>query len=95
MGKRAFNRRFLAVLVVSDLSFLVPLEQSQAQLFLHFYPSQDNNNQTLWIFRVSSTTHTANSIRTPTVANSNNYNGRDTFQFTGGSSGNIFGANKP
>ena len=64
-NKQAFNCRLLAALLVSALSFLfVSLEQSQAQLFIHVYPSQDNpTKQTIWIFSVSSTAKTSPTIR--------------------------------
>ena len=42
------HRSLFVALVVSALSF-VPLEQSQAQLIIDVYPSQDHTNQTLWI----------------------------------------------
>ena len=46
---RAYNCRFVAALVVLALSaLLVPLEQSQAQLYIDVYQSRDNTNQTLW-----------------------------------------------
>ena len=35
---------------------MAPLDQAQAQLYIDIYPSQDNNNQTLWVFSGSSTT---------------------------------------
>ena len=75
------------------LSF-APVEQSQAQLFLHVYPSQDNpTTQTLWIFSGSSTNAGgSSSIRTST---SSDYNLGDTWQFVTPSDGNIFDANKP
>ena len=94
MGKRAFNCRFLAALVVSvPSSLFVPLQQSQAQLFIHVYPNQDNpTNQTLWIFSGSSSAIGSGSIRT----GSNNYDVPDSWQIaTSDNSGNIFDANKP
>ena len=45
ISKRAYNCRFLEALVASELA-LVSVEQSQAQLFIHIYPSQDNSSQT-------------------------------------------------
>ncbi len=75
-------------------SLFVPLQQSQAQLYLHIYPSQDNNNQTIWIFSGSSTTTANNSIRTG--SGSNTYADQDSWQIsTSDNNGNIFDANKP
>ncbi len=42
LGKWAFNCHLLAAVVVLALSSLVPLEQSQVQLVINVYPSQDN-----------------------------------------------------
>ena len=53
---------------------------------INVYPSQNNNNQTLWIFSGSSTTHAVNSIRTPAVADSNNYNVETLSNLQGGAS---------
>ncbi len=76
-------------LIVSALS-LVSLEQSQAQLFINIYPSQDNpTNQTVWIFSGTSTTAIGSSIRTST--GSNNFGFGDTVQLVG----NIYDANSP
>ena len=64
LGNSSKIADFLAALVVFAISSLVSLEQSQAQLFVNVYPSQDNTNQTLWIFRDSSTASDNDSIRT-------------------------------
>ena len=89
-GKRAYNCRLLAALFVSALSSLfVPLEQSQAQLVINVYPSQDNTNQTIWIFSGSSTARDNWGIRT-----SGNYSSRDTWE-TSDNNGNIYNANSP
>ncbi len=64
------------VLVVSALSF-VPLEQSQAQLYLDIFPSRDNTNQTLWVFSGSSSGW-AHANAFPHIRTSGNYNRRDT-----------------
>ena len=77
----------IAILLTAALLSLAPLEQSQAQLYIHIYPSQDNpTNQTLWIFSGSSTTSGTWSIRT-----SGNYNSQDSWE----SASSIFDANKP
>ena len=83
-----------ALTTAATLLSLAPLEQSQAQLFVNVYPSQDNpTTQTLWIFSGSSTNAAgSNSIRTST---SSDYYQGDTWQFVTPSSGNIFDANKP
>ena len=81
------------LLFMAALLSLAPLEQSQAQLYIHVYPSQDSpTNQTLWIFSgSSSTSSTLNSIRS-----SGNYNTRDSWLIdTGSNSGNIYNANRP
>ncbi len=40
-----------ALLLTAILLALAPIEQSQAQLYIDIYPSQDNyKNQTLWVF---------------------------------------------
>ncbi len=41
--------------MVSALASLIPLEQSQAQLYIDIYPSQESTNGTLWIFSGSTT----------------------------------------
>ena len=69
-----------------------PLEQNQAQLFIHIYPSQDNpTNQTLWIFSGSSTAFSGGTqIRTS--SDSNNYGaGEGSWEFAE----NFYDANKP
>ena len=91
LGHRGYDCRFVAALVVSALAALfVPLEQSQAQLFINVYPSQDNpTTQTLWIFSGSSTAAANNSIRT-----SGTYSSRDSWE-PAENNGNFFDANKP
>ena len=65
---------------------LVPLEQSQAQLFINVYPSQDNpTNQTLWIFSGRSIVHYGSSIRS-----SQNFHKRDSWV-----TDELYEANKP
>ncbi len=63
--------------MVSALSF-APLEQSQAQLYLDIFPSQDSTNQTLWVFSGSSSGWTHSNagpyIRTGTAS----YDRKDT-----------------
>ncbi len=66
---------------------------ANAQLYIDVYPSQDNNNQTIWIFSGSSTAYFAHSIRT-----SGSYSGQDTWNFQPVSLqqlGDVYDANKP
>ena len=83
---------FVSFLIASALLSLVPIEQSQAQLIINVYPSQDNpTNQTLWIFSGSSTAGSSNSIRA-----SGSYNSRDSWEVTNNNGDwHIFDANKP
>ncbi len=68
---------------------LLALEQSQAQLFINVYPSQDSpTNQTLWVFSGSSTTDYAG---TTSIRSSGNFHWRDSFPL----SGNLYNANRP
>lgn len=60
---------------------------AQAQLFINIYPSQDNDNQTIWIFSGSSTAHYGSSIRS-----SQNFHRRDSWKAYGG---DLYTANKP
>ena len=77
----------LAAVVVSALSSFVPLEQGQAQLLIHVYPSQDSpTNQTLWIFSGSSTASRNSRIRSSGIADSG-----DTWRVNR----NLFNANEP
>ena len=62
----------------------------QAQLFINVYPSQDNVNQTLWIFSGTGTARASSAVRT----GSNTFDSGDTFEFVE-NSGNIYDANKP
>ena len=74
------------------LSSLVPIEQSQAQLYVNVYPSQDNpTNQTLWIFSGSSSTTYGG---TTSIRSSGNYNTRDTAAIAS-NNGDIYNANRP
>ncbi len=79
--------------------FLSPLDQAQAQLYIDIYPSQDNNNQTLWVFSGSSTTsrtivvfgvpaHSAGTFRT---SSGNSFDLQDSVSL----SANPFNANSP
>ena len=62
---------------------------AQAQLHVNIYPSQDNTNQTLWIFRGGfATAHYPSSIRS-----SGNYHARDSWQIDDAS--DFYPANKP
>ncbi len=63
---------------------------AQAQLHINVYPSQDNTNQTLWIFRGGfSTAHYPSSIRS-----SGNYHARDSWQIDL-AGGDFYTDNKP
>ena len=56
------NRKGLAFgdfVATTTLLSLTPVEQSLAQLVINAYPSQDNNNQTVWIFSGSSTSRSS------------------------------------
>ena len=69
---------------------LATLEQSQAQLYIHIYPSQDSpTNQTLWIFSGSSTAGSSSSIRTSGI-----YESQDSWRFAD-HGGNFYNANAP
>ena len=68
--------------------------EAQAQLVINAYPSQDNpTNQTLWIFRGSSTTVSSNSIR----ASGAYRHSRDSWEFdiNGYNEGYFYNANSP
>ena len=84
--KRSFS------LLVAVACFCGGGGEAQAQLMLNAYPSQDNTNQTLWIFSGSSTSRSASAqIRNPSATNTDN---QDTWQIDS-NGGNIFDANKP
>ena len=88
-GKRASlsNRRFVvAALVVSALSSLASLEQSQAQLYIDVYPSQDTPTNSIWIFSGSSSIGAAGTLRT-----SGNHSSADGWQ----TERDIYAANHP
>ena len=91
--KRTFRNQFgLAALAAAYLLPFLPLEQSQAQLILSVYPSQDETNQTLWIFSGSSSSRSASAqIRNSSASNFDN---QDSWQVND-NNGNIFDANKP
>ena len=91
--KRTFRNQFgLAALAAAGLLPFLPREQSQAQLIITAYPSQDHTNQTLWIFSGDSSSRSASaSIRNPSATNTDN---QDTWQIDS-NNGNIFDANKP
>ncbi len=91
--KRTFRNQFgLAAFAAAYLLPFLPLEQSQAQLIINAYPSQDHTNQTLWIFSGSSTSRSASAqIRNQASTNTDN---QDTWQIDS-NGGNIFDANKP
>ena len=91
--KRTIRNWFgLAALTAAYLLPFVPWEQSQAQLIINAYPSQDHTNQTLWIFSGSSTSRSSSAqIRNNAATN---YDSQDTWQIDS-NNGNIFDANKP
>ncbi len=84
------------LLLTAALLSLSLIEQSQAQLYLHIYPSQDNpTNQTVWIFSGSSTAASGNTIRVSSSSISS-FNAGDSFNLhLSQNDGNIFDANKP
>ncbi len=57
---------------------LVSVEQSQAQLYLDIFPSQDSTNNTLWIFSGSSRSGVTIANVFPYISTSGGYNRRDT-----------------
>ena len=63
---------------------------AQAQLIIDIYPSQDNPNQTLWIFSGSSTARYGSTIRS-----SGNFHVRDSWKIRTGSIGDLYTDNKP
>ncbi len=79
------------LLTVAVLLPFVPLEQSQAQLFVDVYPSQDDNEKTIWIFSGSSTTAHPS---TSSIRSSGNYNTRDSMAI-GNNNGDLYNANRP
>ena len=91
---------FGAFLIATALLALAPLEQSQAQIYIDVYPSQDNpTTHTLWIFSGSSiadrsftlfatTNYAQGTIRT---SSGNAYDEQDTARF----STSPFNANSP
>ena len=78
-------KSLFVALIVSALSF-VSLEQSQAQLFIDVYQSQDSTNHTLWIFSGSSSVAAAGTLRT-----SVNHSSADGWQ----TASDIYNANHP
>ena len=64
---------------------------ANAQLFVNVYPSQDNTNQTVWIFSGSSTTVYSG---TTSIRSSGNFNNRDT-ALINSNNGNFYNANRP
>ena len=81
-------------MVVSALSSLfVPLEQSQAQLYIDVYQSQDDANQTLWIFSGTGTARTLYSVRNSASGNANRHR-RDTWEVDD-NSGDLYAGTEP
>ncbi len=64
--------------------------ESQAQLLIDVYPSQDNSNQTLWIFSGSSAANYGSSIRS-----SGNYHARDSWKLNAAHGVDVYFANQP
>ncbi len=80
------------LLLTATLLSLAPIEQSQAQIVINVYPSQDNpTNQTLWIFSGSSSTSYGG---TSSIRSSGNYNTRDTAAIVS-NNGDLYNANRP
>ena len=61
---------------------LVSLEQSQAQLFIDIFPSQDSTNQTLWVFSGTSRSGVTINNVGPYIRRSGSYDRRDTHKTT-------------
>ncbi len=80
---------FGAFLVAATLLSLAPPEQSQAQLVINVYPSQDTPTNTIWIFSGSSTAQSSSSIRTSGI-----YESQDSWRFAD-HGGNFYNANAP
>ncbi len=76
----------VALLLTAALLSLSPIEQSQAQLIIDVYPSQDTPTNTLWIFSGSSSVGFAGTLRT-----SGNASSADGWQ----TASDIYNANKP
>ena len=69
---------FGAFLVAATLLALAPLEQSQAQLYIDIFPSQDDTNATLWVFSGSSRAGVTINNVGPYIRRSGSYDRRDT-----------------
>ena len=63
---------------------------AQSQLFIDVYPSQDNTNQTLWIFSGQSTAH-----YTSTIRSSGNYHRRDSWKLNAAHGFDVYFDNIP
>ena len=87
------KRSLWGAIAVVALLALVPVEQSQAQLYIDVYQSRDNANNTLWVFSGDSTTAQLWSVRTGATGNAD-FARRDTWEVTG-NSGNLYIANAP
>ena len=84
---------FGAFVAASALLSSTPLEQSQAQLLIDVYQSQDNTNQALWVFSGSSTTRQLWSVRNNAAGNAN-YHRRDTWDMAD-NSGDLYAGTEP
>lgn len=87
------NRSFLGAIAVVALLAFVPVEQSQAQLYIDVYQSRDDANNTLWVFSGSSTTEQLWSVRTGVTGNAN-FDRRDSWEVMG-NNGALYIANAP
>ena len=84
---------FGVFVVAATLLSLAPLEQSQAQLYIDVYQSQDNNNQTIWIFSGTGTARTLYSVRNSSSGNANRHR-RDTWEVDD-NSGDLYAGTEP
>lgn len=91
MKNNLANKRLTVLLLTATLLSLALIEQSQAQLFVDVYPSQDDNGKTIWIFSGSSTTAHPS---TSSIRSSGNYNTRDSMAIDS-NNGDLYNANRP
>ena len=84
---------FRACVIATAFLSLVPLEQSQAQLYIDIYQSRDNTNQTLWVFSGSGTARQLYSVRNNNAANAN-YHRRDVWHVAD-NGGDLYAGTEP
>ncbi len=82
------------LLLTAALLSLALIEQSQAQLYIDIYQSQDNpTNQTLWIFSGTGSARTLYSVRNNNAGNAN-YHRRDTWHAVD-NNGDLYAGTEP